>query len=107
MSLTTSRLILRPWRETDLSSFARLNADPDVMEFLPKRLTRDESDAMAGRIRSDMEKRGWGLWAIEVKVSEANPAGNPGVPFIGYVGLSIPSFETHFSPLSEVACGAF
>ena len=26
-----------------------------------------------------------------------------GVPFIGYVGLSIPSFETAFTPLSEVA----
>jgi len=33
MNLSTSRLILRPWRDTDLDEFARLNADPVVMEF--------------------------------------------------------------------------
>jgi hypothetical protein len=33
MNLTTSRLILRPWREADLSPFAHLNDDRVVMEF--------------------------------------------------------------------------
>src|ERR1700722_20025174 len=42
--LTTQRLILRPWRETDRGEFARLNDDPAVMEFMPRRLSRDESD---------------------------------------------------------------
>jgi RimJ/RimL family protein N-acetyltransferase len=67
MSLTTSRLILRPWREQDLTAFARLNDDPVVMEFLPRRLSRDERDAYAARIRTNMEKRGWGFWAVEVR----------------------------------------
>ena len=40
--LTTQRLILRPWRETDRGEFARLNDDPVVMEFMPQRLPRDE-----------------------------------------------------------------
>jgi RimJ/RimL family protein N-acetyltransferase len=31
MSLTTSRLILRPWREPDLNAFARLNDDASPM----------------------------------------------------------------------------
>ena len=31
MSLTTSRLILRRWRDADLSEFARLNNDPSSM----------------------------------------------------------------------------
>ena len=34
-TIKTERLILRPWREEDLESFARLNADPRVMEFFP------------------------------------------------------------------------
>jgi len=97
MNLTTSRLILRPWRDADLSAFARLNDDPSVMEFLPRRLTRDESDAYAARIRADSEKRGWGFCAVEVKA-----AANPAVPFIGFVGLSIPSFEAHFTPCVEI-----
>jgi RimJ/RimL family protein N-acetyltransferase len=93
MSLTTSRLILRPWRDTDLSEFARLNADPAVTEFLRRRLSRDESDAFALHIRTGMEERGWGFWAMEVKAGA-----DAGAPFIGFVGLSIPSFEAHFTP---------
>jgi RimJ/RimL family protein N-acetyltransferase len=104
-NLSTQRLILRPWCESDLSVFARLNDDPSVMEFMPKRLTRDESDAFAARIRTDMEKRGWGLWAVEVRGGAATgvpPNGGDSVPFIGYVGLSVPTFEADFTPCVEI-----
>jgi ribosomal-protein-alanine N-acetyltransferase len=33
--LTTPRLRLRPWRESDLAPFAAMNADPRVMEHFP------------------------------------------------------------------------
>jgi RimJ/RimL family protein N-acetyltransferase len=46
-TLSTSRLILRPWREEDLPAFAALKADPRVVEFLPRCLERAESDALA------------------------------------------------------------
>jgi 3-dehydroquinate dehydratase/shikimate dehydrogenase len=59
--LTTQRLILRPWRETDLDGFARLNADPAVMEFMPRLLSRDESDAVAARYQAGIAERGWGV----------------------------------------------
>jgi RimJ/RimL family protein N-acetyltransferase len=98
-SWRTERLILRPWRDSDFVPFARLNDDPEVMEFMDRRLSRDESDALATRIRSDMEARGWGVWAIEVQKTPERS----GVPFIGYVGLSIPTFDAHFSPCVEIA----
>jgi RimJ/RimL family protein N-acetyltransferase len=97
MDLITSRLILRAWREADLSAFARLNDDPAVMELMPRRLSRDESDATAARIRTAIEKRGWGFWAVEVK-----GPGHTAVPFIGFVGLSVPGFEAHFTPCVEI-----
>jgi ribosomal-protein-alanine N-acetyltransferase len=97
MNLTTSRLILRPWRDADLSAFARLNDDPAVTEFLSRRLSRDESDALAAHIRTAIETRGWGFWAVEVK--ETGPAA---APFIGFVGLSVPGFEAHFTPCVEI-----
>jgi len=110
MDLITQRLLLRSWRDSDLAVFARLNDDPAVMEFMPKRLTHDESDAFAARIRTEMGKRGWGLWAVEVRdaagettaggADEGENAG--GVPFIGYVGLSVPTFEAHFTPCVEI-----
>lgn len=98
--LDTKRLLLRPWRDSDLSEFARLNDDPTVMEFMPRRLNRDESDAMAARIRAAMESTGWGLWAVEVKNSPNSP--DVGVPFIGYVGLAVPTFDANFTPCVEV-----
>jgi RimJ/RimL family protein N-acetyltransferase len=34
LSLRTSRLLLRPWRDEDLAAFAEMSADPIVMEYL-------------------------------------------------------------------------
>ncbi len=91
--LTTERLLLRPWRESDLEPFAALNADPEVMRFFPRSLDREQSDAMARRLADRVADQGWGLWAAEV----------PGVaPFIGFIGLQPVPFEAHFTPAVEV-----
>jgi pimeloyl-ACP methyl ester carboxylesterase len=50
--LRTDRLYLRRWRASDRPTFARLNCDPRVVEFLPGRLSRPESDALADRIEA-------------------------------------------------------
>jgi ribosomal-protein-alanine N-acetyltransferase len=92
-TINTARLHLRPWRDTDLPAFAAMNADPKVMEFFPKLLDRAESDALARRIRENFDCRGFGLWAVEVRdVAD----------FIGFVGLSVPGFASHFTPCVEV-----
>src|SRR5688500_18589223 len=91
--LQTDRLILRAWRDDDLAPFAALGADPQVMEHLPALLTRDESDALVGRIRAHFDRHGFGLWAVEA----------PGVAdFVGFVGLSVPAFEAPFMPAVEI-----
>ena len=36
-TLQTERLILRHWTDADVPIFAAINADPEVMEFFPKR----------------------------------------------------------------------
>jgi RimJ/RimL family protein N-acetyltransferase len=88
-TLTTERLVLRPWRESDLAPFAALNADPEVMAHFPANLTQAESVAMAGRIQAGLAARGFGWWAAEV----------PEVaPFIGFIGLGVPDFGAHFLP---------
>jgi len=38
--LETPRLILRQWCDTDLETWAQMNADPRVMEFFPALLDR-------------------------------------------------------------------
>ena len=91
--LTTPRLRLRRWRAADLEPFAAISADPAVMEFYPKCLDREETRAMIGRIEAHFERHGFGLWVVEVP-DIAN--------FVGYVGLSVPIYETAFTPCVEV-----
>src|SRR5213075_2022865 len=81
------------WRTADLEPFARLNADPQVMEFFPARLDRQASDAVAGRIEAKIAERGWGLWAAELKASGE---------FMGFIGLQPPIVELPCSPCVEV-----
>lgn len=89
----TKRLHLRQWQASDRAPFAALNADLRVMEFFPAPLTRAESDAMAERCAALIDDRGWGLWAVEIKATQA---------FIGFVGLHIPSAPLPFAPCVEV-----
>lgn len=91
--IRTPRLLLRRWRRSDLPAFAALNADPRVMENMPKVLNRTESDAMATRIEEHFDRHGYGRWAVEI----------PGVvDFAGFVGLGIPQFEASFMPCIEI-----
>jgi ribosomal-protein-alanine N-acetyltransferase len=91
--IETERLLLRRWRPEDLPAFATLNADPRVCEFFPSTLSEEQSNALAGRIAQHFADNGFGLWAVEVR---------NGAPFIGFVGLSIPRFDAHFTPCVEI-----
>jgi RimJ/RimL family protein N-acetyltransferase len=93
ISLTTARLCLRPWRPEDLPHFAALNADPRVREHFPMVLTSEASDRQAAAIGEHFRKHGFGFWAVEA-VGVAD--------FVGFVGLSIPTFAAHFTPCVEI-----
>jgi RimJ/RimL family protein N-acetyltransferase len=91
--LITPRLRLRAWRDQDFPAFATLNGDPRVMEHFPKVLDRAESDAVAARIREHFDRHGFGLWAVEASSV---------TDFVGFVGLSVPTFQAHFTPCVEI-----
>ncbi|MDN5852839.1 MAG: GNAT family N-acetyltransferase [Actinomycetia bacterium] len=93
MGLVTDRLVLRQWRTGDRELFAEMNASPVVMEHFPARMTREGSDSFVDRISARIDREGWGLWALEVAETGE---------FIGFTGLSVPSFEAHFTPAVEV-----
>ncbi|TDW66044.1 GNAT family N-acetyltransferase [Kribbella pratensis] len=91
--LTTDRLLLRQWRDSDREPFAALNADPAVMEHFPALQTREQSDDLIDRNIPELDGRGWGLWAMEVKDTGE---------FIGFTGLNVPTFEAPFLPGVEI-----
>ena len=76
--MDTKRLILRQWTDEDYEPYAQLNADLNVMRYFPSMLSRQESDEQATIIRSLIDKKGWGFWAVELKSTGK---------FIGFVGL--------------------
>ncbi|AZY52587.1 GNAT family N-acetyltransferase [Bordetella avium] len=96
--LQTPRLIVRNWHDADLPAFADLNADPDVMAHFPATLTREQSDALANRLRQRMDDHGFGLWAVQC----LEATGKEG-DFIGFVGLNRVPFEADFTPAVEIA----
>jgi RimJ/RimL family protein N-acetyltransferase len=91
--LATKRLLLRHWRDADRADFARLNADPEVMRHFPAPLEAHQSDALLRRIASDLEERGWGLWALEERDSGA---------LVGFTGLAPVAFVAPFTPAVEI-----
>jgi RimJ/RimL family protein N-acetyltransferase len=90
--IETERLTLREWREDDREPFAALNGDVRVMEHFPGLISREDSDAFVDRVNSSWE-RGFGLWAVAVRSTSE---------FIGFIGLSVPSWDTPFGPAIEI-----
>ncbi len=86
--LTTGRLILRRWRDSDREPFARMNADSRVMEFFAAPLSLQESNALVDKIEAHFEEHSVGLYAVELRRDGA---------FIGFIGMSVPDFEASFS----------
>jgi RimJ/RimL family protein N-acetyltransferase len=93
VELSSERLLLRQWTAEDLEPFAEYSGDPEAMRYFPSTHTREQSDTLAREFARALEQRGWGFWAVEVR-------GGPS--FIGFVGLTEPSFDAHFTPAVEV-----
>lgn len=90
--ITTARLRLRQWQQSDYEPFAKMSADPLVMEYFPRCYSRALSDEVADKTRSLIAEKGWGFWAVELQTTKQ---------FIGFVGLHAPD-NLPCSPCVEV-----
>jgi len=91
--ITTERLGLRRWLDSDIQPFAEMNKDVDVMRFFPKSLTDRETLEMVQRIKLHFDENGFGLFAVENKLTKK---------FIGFTGFAIPTFDAFFTPCVEI-----
>jgi [ribosomal protein S5]-alanine N-acetyltransferase len=91
--IETSRLTLREWQESDYEPYIALNADIQVMEFLPSVLTREQTLTQIGRISGAIGENGYGFFAVERKDNGQ---------FIGFTGLNYVTFESDFTPCTEI-----
>ncbi len=63
------------------------------MRYLPRTLTRAQSDRLADLIDAELERQGWGLWALEQRATGR---------FLGFTGLARPAFEASFTLAVEI-----
>ena len=77
--LETERLLLRPHRSDDAENIARLWADPQVVRFIGKPSTRQESWARLLRYAGHWALFGYGYFAVEERGSGL---------FVGDVGVA-------------------
>lgn len=92
--LETDRLILREWEEKDRTPFARMNADPMVMEYFPRHLDEKASNKLMDRFQDNIEKQGYGPYAMEEKGTGE---------FVGFAGLHNVEIDVPFAPAVEIA----
>jgi ribosomal-protein-alanine N-acetyltransferase len=91
--LHTERLFLRRWTDDDRAVFAGINADPEVMRYRLRTLTRHESDDLIDDIEACFDQNGFGLWAVE-RIEDGR--------LIGSIGLEVASDDMPFRPLVHI-----
>lgn len=89
--IETDRLVIRNWEDRDRDLFYEINSDDRVMAFFPFRRDRIQSDEMMDRISADIEGRGYGFTAIELKHTGET---------VGFAGLN----PTNFVPTLPGDC---
>jgi RimJ/RimL family protein N-acetyltransferase len=86
--ISTERLIMRGWRDSDLAPWAAMNADPEVRQYLGPLLTVEQASAWVLNFQDDLDHYGFGFWAVEVRASGE---------FIGFTGLDTVDDEMPFT----------
>jgi RimJ/RimL family protein N-acetyltransferase len=93
--LTTPRLLLRRWRESDVAPMAAIHADPAVMRWIGDGSVLDEAGTRAAieRWEAGWETEGFGLFAVEERATGR---------LAGFTGLAVPHFLPEVLPAVEI-----
>jgi RimJ/RimL family protein N-acetyltransferase len=70
-TLTTERLVLRPFRSEDLDAHAAMNADPKVMQYIGEVQDRPAAFRSMCSYIGHWYFRGYGPWAVEERATGA------------------------------------
>ena len=95
ISISTPRLVLRRWREDDVTPMSAINADSEVMRWIGDGSIRDEQQTRAGieAWEHEWDRHGFGLFALELRTTGE---------LIGFAGLAVPGFLPEVMPAVEI-----
>ena len=89
----SERLGFRNWIKSDLTEFAKINADLEVMKYFPKPLTKKETSAFIDRLLIHYKKNGYNYFATEILETGE---------LIGFIGLANQDYKTTFTPAVDI-----
>jgi RimJ/RimL family protein N-acetyltransferase len=89
----SERLGLREWQITDIPQMAAINADPDVMNFFPNTQTHQQTVEFIERMQKLFARKGFCYFAVDTLGNGA---------FIGFIGCSEQTFESDFTPCTDI-----
>ena len=89
----SQRLGFRTWNKEDISLYAQMNADLQVMEHFPRTLTLAESTASAEKQINNFLEKGYCYFATDELKSGK---------FIGMIGISDKDFDSEFTPCADL-----
>jgi RimJ/RimL family protein N-acetyltransferase len=95
ISIRTARLVLRRWREDDVTPMSAINADPEVMRWIGDGSVLDEQQTKAAieGWERQWNRHGFGLFALELPATGE---------LIGFTGLAVPEFLPEVLPAVEI-----
>lgn len=91
--ITTQRLGLRNWQDSDLIPFSEMCKDKAVMNYFPNTLSKTESKDLIERLKSHYLKFGFCYFAVDVLKTNK---------FIGFTGLLNQTYKSSFTPCIDI-----
>lgn len=90
---TSKRLGFRNWHDADVAVMAMINADPEVMQYFPSIKTYAETADFVKRMQKEYTDKGYCYFAVETLADKK---------LIGFVGISEQTFESDFTPFTDI-----
>jgi len=89
----SARLGFRNWLDEDLSAFAEICANDNVMKFFPSTLSTEETHALIRRQQEQFKERGHCYFAVDrLDTGE----------LIGFIGMAYQTYEADFTPCVDI-----
>lgn len=91
--IITDRIGLRNWQESDRVPFAKMCANPEVMEHFPSILSTEETNELIDRLSKHFDDFGYTYFAAELLDTKE---------FIGFIGMKKQTWESEFTPCVDI-----
>ncbi len=92
-TISTPRLGIRNWQDSDIVPMAALNQDEKVMEFFPSTQSLDRTENFIRRMQAQFDKTGYCYYAVD-RLDTGT--------FIGFIGMMYQDYESIFTPAVDI-----